>query len=347
MKNNNKWWALVLLAGLLQPVLAAEAVSVRVVTPQRGDVLRYVALPGTLVAEQEATIYAKVPGYLRSLTVDVGDRVIAGQSLGELEMPELEADAARFAAHVRVAESEYERLLAAREQAPDLVVPQTVDEALGRLEIARADRDRTERLLAYARLTAPFEGLVTRRHVDPGAYVPAATSGASANTAAIVTLMDVSKLRIQVPVPEREAALVRQGQPLRVSVDGIDGRRTATVSRLSFALDPDSRTMLVEADIDNTDETLRPGMYAHAEIGLERHEGVLTVPAAAVRTERAGSAVFVVTDNVARRVPVTVGFNDGEVAEIAQGLQGNEAIAVPPAGVVLVDGQPLNRSTTP
>src|SRR5690606_16360759 len=147
----------------------------------------------------------------------------------------------------------------------DLVVPQSVDEAEGRLEIARADVARINHLLQYARISAPFAGIITRRHVDPGAYVPAATSGAAATTAAIVTLMDTSKLRVRIPVPERDAALVATGQPVRLRVEGLQQQWVSSVSRHSFALDPESRTLQVEADLDNTDGQLRPGMYVHAE----------------------------------------------------------------------------------
>jgi RND family efflux transporter MFP subunit len=327
------------LACLWQPLHAAEAVAVDVVRPDRGEVMRYVALPGTLVAERQATIYAKMPGYLRTLLVDKGDSVQQGQLLGELEMPELQADQARFLALVNVAKRDYERLSEARKQAPDLVVPQSVDEALGRLEIARADLKRTQQLLGYARLTAPFTGIVTMRYVDPGAYIPAATSGASASTAAIVTLMDISRLRVQIPVPEREAALIDSGEPVRLHTEGVKTPHVATISRFSHALDPETRTMLVEADLENAEQTLRPGMYANTEIGVEVHRGVLRVPSVAVRAERNASVVFVVRDDHAMRTVVRVGFNDGDHAEILDGLSGTESLAVPPANVQLTDGQ--------
>jgi RND family efflux transporter MFP subunit len=339
--------AAVLLASWLPYAFAADIVSVQVVTPDRGEVLRYAALPGTLIADRQAIIYAKVAGYLRTLTVDKGDNVSAGQVIGELEMPELKADADRFAALVKVAEHDYERLVAAQKQAPDLVTPLAVDEAQGRMETARADLNRSKQLLNYARLTAPFDGIVTMRHVDPGAYVPAATSGASAATAAIVTVMDIKHLRVQVPVPERDAVHVSAGQPVRLHVEGLPQVFQASVSRHSFAIDPATRTMLVEADLANPDRILRPGMYAHAEIGVERHTGVLRVPSAALRSERNGDAVFVMGDNKVRRVAVKTGFNDGSHVEIVEGLSGSETVAIPASGTLLSDGQPVIRSETP
>ncbi|HXJ75274.1 MAG TPA: efflux RND transporter periplasmic adaptor subunit, partial [Candidatus Dormibacteraeota bacterium] len=190
-------------------LLAASAVDppkpleVKVTRPTRGEIIRYVTLPGTIRANQQATLYAKVPGYLKSIAVDKGDKVRAGQALGEIEVPELVAERARYRAElaraqaeVRVAELESARLGKARTQSPDLIVPQAVDAAEGRLamaqagiESAKANLERTEMLLAFSRLTAPFSGVVTMRHVDPGAFIPAATGGSPAS-AAVLTLMD-------------------------------------------------------------------------------------------------------------------------------------------------------------
>src|SRR5215468_3970119 len=122
---------------------AAKPVDVKVVRPTRGEIVRYVRLPGGIRANQQATLYAKVAGYLKTITVDKGDRVLAGQALGEIEVPELQADLAKYKAEVKVAERDYARIGEAQKKAPDLVTPQSVDEALGRVEVAKANVDRT------------------------------------------------------------------------------------------------------------------------------------------------------------------------------------------------------------
>jgi RND family efflux transporter MFP subunit len=217
--------------------------EVRVVRPTHGTIHRFVTLPGTLRARQQATLYAKVPGYLKSIAVDRGDFVQAGQSLAEIEVPELEVDRAKFQTEVRVAGIESQRVAAARSKAPDLVTPQSVDEAQGRLDLARARLDHAETLLRYRHILAPFDGIVTTRHVDPGAFVPAATAGSAASTAA-TTLMDFRTIRVVVPVPESEASRVRVSQPVRVSVEGLPGRMfEGNVSRHGFALDEASRSL--------------------------------------------------------------------------------------------------------
>jgi multidrug efflux pump subunit AcrA (membrane-fusion protein) len=181
---------LLLAAGPLQSADAPKPVEVRTTAPTRGDIIRFVTLPGSIKANQQVTLYAKVAGYLKSLNVDKGDRITAGQALGEIELPELAADSVKYRAEIKVAQTDYTRLEAAKKSAPDLVTPQAVDEAQGRLDIAEANLERTETLLNYSKLTAPFSGVVTMRYVDPGAFIPAATSGSAAQTAAIVTLMD-------------------------------------------------------------------------------------------------------------------------------------------------------------
>src|SRR5438034_10299087 len=148
------------------------------------------------------------------------------------------ADLARYKAEVEVAELDYKRLSESQKKAPDLVVPQTVDNAKGKLDVAKASLERTQTLLSFARITAPFSGIVTKRMVDPGAFIPAATSGSAAQNAAIVTLTDCNRIRVQVAVPELETSLVAADQPVKLTVDGLPGRTfDGKVTRFSYALD--------------------------------------------------------------------------------------------------------------
>ncbi len=316
--------------------------EVKVARPARGEIVRFITLPGTLRANQQATLYAKVPGYLKSISVDKGDAVKAGQAIAEIEVPELLADRAKYQAEMKVAEIGYERASAAQKKAPDLVMPQSVDDARGKFEIAKANLERTETLLAYSKLTAPFAGVVTMRYLDPGAFVPAATSGSAAPIAALVTLMDFDTVRAQVAVPEAEASLVRAGQPVRVSVEGLPGRSFAgTVSRFSYALDEATRTMLVEVDLPNPQHELRPGMYATVKLGVEKHTDALLVPVEALVMEKATASLFVAEGGKARKTAVKIGFNDGVKVEVLSGLGGSEAVIL--AGkLLLADGQAVN-----
>ncbi|MBM3875628.1 MAG: efflux RND transporter periplasmic adaptor subunit [Verrucomicrobia bacterium] len=400
--------------------------ALRVVTPTRGDVHRFVTQPGTVRPSQQATLYAKVPGYLKSIAVDKGDSVKTGSPLAEIEMPELvadlakaradlakaeadaakaRADAAKTAADVGKANAELTRMRAdiprakaeldlaaldqrrtedANKKAPDLVVPQQVDTAKARhdqaiashaaaqaaaaaaqatvsaaqalqnaavlaadaqvaaVAAAKANMARYETMLGFTRITAPFEGIVTARLVDPGAFIPAATGGSPAQTAALLVLMDFRTVRVQVMLPETEAPLASPGQPVRVSVEGLPGRTfEGTVTRHSYALDEATRTMLVEAELPNPKLELRPGMYAIVRVGVQKHANVMLVPSDALVMERATSFVFLNEGGKARKTPVKIGFNDGVNVEIVSGLA--ESAKVITAGkTVLVDGQPVN-----
>lgn len=314
---------------------APPAANVTFTRPTRGEISRSVTLPGSLFPYQQATLYAKVAGYLKSIGVDKGDPVKAGQALAEIEVPELLADRTKFVAEADVARIDFERLKEAQQKAPDLVVPQRVDEARGKWQVAKANLERIDTLLRYASIVAPFDGVVTRRMVDTGAFIPAATSGSAAQTAAVLTLMDFSRVRVQVAVPEREAAIVHKGCAVRVSPEGLPGRAfEGVVSRISYALDEATRTMLVEAELRNPQGELRPGMYAAVQIVLERKADALIVPANAVLTEKSESAVFTVVDRTARKLSVKTGVSDGTRTEILQGLRLDQP-------VILVGKQPL------
>jgi membrane fusion protein, multidrug efflux system len=330
---------LLFLAIPLGAFAAAGPVEVPVTSPKRGDIHRFVTLPGTLRANQQVTLHAKVAGYLKSIKVDTGDTVKAGQVLAELEMPELVAERASHEAEMRIAKSESDRVKAARAKAPDLITPQAADTAEARLALAQAALVENETLLRYSHITAPFNGVVTRRYVDPGAFVPAATAGTNPAAAAIVTIMDYSTIRARVAVPEIEAARVQVGMPVILTTDSIPGRTfRGKVSRHSGALDEATRSLHVEADFPNNDLTLRPGMYASIKIGVEQHTGTLLVPAAALVREKAAGFVFTFADGKATKVPVKYGFNDGTNAEILDGLPENARVIIP-GKLTLVNGQ--------
>lgn len=317
------------------PAVGAPA-EVRVVRPERGDIVRWVTLPGGIRPWQQVTLYAKVGGYLASVAADRGDRVKAGQVLAEIDVPELRADLGKLKAEAAIAAAALRRVREAREKATDLVTPQAVDEAEGRDAVAKATLQRAEIMLSCSRVTAPFDGIVTARMADPGAYVPAATSGSVSPTAAIVTVVDFGKVRAQVAVPEVESSLVTTGQPVRISVDGVPGRTfEATVSRLGHVLDDVTRTMQVEADVPNADGVLRPGMFASMRLGVDRHLQALLLPVEALVVEKAGTFAFVAEAGKAKKTAVTIGFNDGVHGEVLTGLSGSESVILcgktPPA----------------
>lgn len=327
------------------PSQVASPVTVQTALPRRGEIARTVTLPTfRILAYQEATLYSKVSGYLKTISVDKGSVVSKGQLLAEIEVPELLADEAQFKAETEVTRRNYERMAQARETAPDLVVPQTVDDLRGQWEVARAKLQRTQSLLQYTRITASFAGVITARFVDPGAFIPAATSGTPAQSAALVTLMDFSRLRVQVFVPEAEVPFIKDGLPVQVTVDELPERSfSGVVTRFAYALDEGTKTMLTEIELPNPTGELRPGMYASVKMEVERKQDALLLPVSAVLMEKGGSFVFRVVDNKAEKTQVQIGFNNGVDVEIAAGVAPDQPVIV--AGIqALNDGQAVTAA---
>jgi membrane fusion protein (multidrug efflux system) len=320
--------------------VSTPPVAVSTTTPHSGAITRTITLPTFRVLPyQSATIYAKVAGYLKTLKVDKGDAVKEGQLLAEIEVPEMLADETQFKAEAAVARANYERMAEARRKAPDLVIPQTVDDLRGHAEIAQAKLQRTQTLLQFARITAPFAGVVTARFVDPGAFIPAATTGSTPQNAAILTVMDFSRVRVQLYVPEAEVPLIKNGLAATLTVEEVPGRKfEGTVTRFSNVLDEGTKTMLTEIELPNASGVLRPGMYASVRLAVEKKASALLVPVGAVVVEKAGSFVFKVAEGKAHKVAVKTGFNDGVHVEIADGATAADTLILV-GKQALTDGQ--------
>jgi len=488
---------------------SSPPVAVQTAQPARRDVSRLISLPGDVHPWEEATLYAKVPGYLQSISVDKGDRVKAGQVLAVIQAPELQADrdqarqtyqsalaaaqgsrasGERAAAEMRRAQAAAEKAQADYDQAPAAVArakaqlqqmqgalqqaqeqkqqaqaalkesQEQVEKAHADLDAARADQrladltyerylgiynknamliakqdvdvveskaqsargktaaaqsavsaaqdhvqvsqaqvlaadsqiqqaqaqvaaareqvhltaaqqtslqkqlDVAERDLAvsrkqqavaqacaqqslfqanagrsafgkssdvadYARIHAPFSGVVTKRFVDIGAFIQ--TASATQSAAPIVTVADLSVVRVYIAVPEVEARFLRVGTPVTLTTTSLpDQMITGRVARTTGSLDPKTRTLLAEVDLPNQEGLILPGAYATAKVVLETHPHVLSVPTAAVGAEKAGKFVFVDDHGRVRRVGVTTGFDDGIYTEITSGLQEKEQVIV-------------------
>jgi membrane fusion protein (multidrug efflux system) len=322
----------------------APSTPVQTIHPKRGEIVRKVTLPGNVMAYQEATLYAKVAGYLKTISVDKGDTVKEGDTLAEIEAPELLADLVKVKAEAEAARLDYKRVTEAQNKASDLVMPQTVDAAKAKSGVAIAGVQRIETLLSYAKITAPFSGVITKRWVDPGALIPAPTSSSTSKSAAVVTLMDFSTVRIDVAIPDTEAPFVKKDLPVKVTVSELPGRTfQGTITRVSYALDESTRTMATEIEISNPDLALRPGMWATVEIELQKKENALLIPAEALVTEKNKNSLFVVRDNKAEKVSVTTGFDDGVNVEILKGCGPNDSVIA--AGKQSVtDGQKIQAT---
>jgi len=301
---------------------SALALDLPVTKPQKGTIHRWISLPASFAPWQQVELKARVAGYIEKITVDIGDVVTAQQQLIQIEVPELKADLIGHRAEVAAAEIEVKRLHEARAKSPDLILPQSVDDAEAKLAIAKAGMERTNALIDLAQIKAPFAGTITDRRVDPGAF-------AAAGGDTLLQLTDVSTLRLQVPVIEIETALLKVGQQIEAKVDALGGAIVkGTISRIAGTLDSATRTMLIEADFKNDDGKLCPGMFATARIAVEQHDNATIIPVAGLVKEKANSFVFKHVDGKAVKTAIKPGFNDGVNVEVPE-LKADDVILLP------------------
>ncbi|XZE20721.1 efflux RND transporter periplasmic adaptor subunit [Pirellulaceae bacterium SH449] len=228
----------------------------------------------------------------------------------------------------------------AREREADanvLTAKADIDAAKAKLKVSQSDIAQAETMLTYMELTAPFDGFVTSRNVDAGHYVQPA--GAS-NAKPLMTVSNVNKVRVFVSVPESEAAWVDAGFGNTDAGDLVTilspflpgGKIEARVTRTSLQLDPLSRSLSVEIDLDNNDLKLLPGAFVTTKILLEQRENVLTLPIGAIIKAADGTKCCVVVDGKIEHRPIELGLRAGDDVEIKSGLEGSERIVLVRAG---------------
>jgi RND family efflux transporter MFP subunit len=320
----------------------AAPIEVKAVHPHRGEVSRFINLPGEVRPLYEVTLFAKVDGYLDKLTVDKGDSVRAGELIADINVPELRANLVKYKAELELAEAEFKQAAnnAANVPAADSEGGKTrMGIASGKLAVAKGNVQYTEAMLKYARVTAPFDGIITKRYVDPGAYIPVPNAANTPEAAAIVNLTNFKILRMQVAVPETEATHIEIGQPIRWTTDDYPGQHfDGKVTRAYWAFDKATKTMLTETQMTNPGMKLRPGMLVNAHISIEKKDDVLLLPVDAVVREKINSFVFIYNDGKIKKSPVELGFNDGRNVEIVAGLKLAD-LAVVPGQQALRDSQ--------
>jgi RND family efflux transporter MFP subunit len=216
------------------------------------------------------------------------------------------------------------RIAAAEADVLSAEAVQTV--AVAEVEVARSRVERIETLVRFSQIVAPYDGIVTKRMVNRGDLVQAATSS---RTTPLFTVERVDQLRAVIDVPESDIAHIRPGVPAKVKLYGLGDEVTdAPVTRIASSLNPSTRTMRVEIDLPNPDGRLMHGMYAQVTIALDQRADALTVPASALLTEGKETFVYTVTNGFAIRTPVRVGLDDGVRVEVTDGLAEDALVVV-------------------
>ncbi len=292
----------------------------------RAPLSRQVTFPGEIHGFFETPIYGKVSGYVRSMLVDKGAIVRAGQLVALIDSPELDHQ-------VGTAKATYEidRITDRRNQelVRTLVIPQqTADEShAAMLEALDAWRS-LKAQQAYERVTAPYDGMIVARNLDPGALVATASAAGTSN-AALYELATLKPLRTYVYLPQALSPLVKDGDRATVMVNEYpQSEFTGSITRHPRALDQSTRTMLIEVDLPNQDLTLYPGMYSNVTLSIKGSNGLPKVPDQALIFNNDKVFVPVVRDNRIHLTEIRLGFDDGIDCEVIHGLQGDERVAL-------------------
>jgi RND family efflux transporter MFP subunit len=308
-------------------------------------------LPGQTAGWYQSTIFARVDGYVGSWTADIGDQVKQGQILAKIDTPEMDqqlnaarAKAASSAAQEAVAESSvsiakltYDRW---RDSPRGVVSEQereekkaSYEEAVAHLTAARAqtrlDEAEMGRYVAmdvFKNVTAPYDGVITARHLDVGDLVNA---GSSSNNNSLYSIAQSNRIRVFVDVPQKAASEMSVGLGAEVTSDQFPGQVfKGKLARSAMSIDAQTRTQRTEVDVPNPDLKLVPGMYLNVTFQLKQR-GLLEVPAAAILFRAAGLQVAVVdrSGRIDFR-PVTVAKDNGDTVVLASGVNAGDRVAL-------------------
>lgn len=295
---------------------AAPLEAVRVVA---GQLDATATIPGELVAWSAVDVVPRAQGFVERVEVDRGSRVRRGELLVRLVAPELRAERAEAAAKAQREQQTLARLRRAS-QTDGAVAAHEVETAQQAYSAETARVEAYRALESYLLVRAPFDGTITARHVHPGALV-----GPSAGP--MLRLEDVGRLRLTLAVPEHLVGGLQAGSEVSFTVRAWPERTFAgEVARVAASLDPQSRTMAVEVDVDNADGQLAPGMYADARWPVRRSAPALTVPRTAVVQSAQEVFVIRVRDGVAERVAVRRGLTDFKSVEVFGPLAAGEVV---------------------
>ncbi len=331
-------------------VLAARtnsmaAPTVSVATAKAGAPVETLILPGNVTAFTDSPIYARTDGYLDHWYFDIGARVKKGALLAVISTPELDrqvsqaesdlATAEATANNARIQAERYSGLVksnAVSQQDTDTFVNQAAATAAA-VKSAQANLQRLVELQSFEKVYAPFDGVVTAREVDTGQLISSG-SGQGAGTE-LFHMQALQTLRVYTNVPQLFSQTMKRGMKVGLTFPEYPGKTfEGTLVRTADAIDPVSRTLLVEVDVDNRSGTLMPGSLAQVHFKTPSAGPAYIVPASALIFRREGIQLSIVTSSgagtVAHLIPVTIGEDDGATVQIVSGLTPNDKVIQDP-----------------
>jgi RND family efflux transporter MFP subunit len=327
-----------------------QAPPVEVVKAETASASQALVLPGETRGWYSSTIYARVTGYVAKWLVDIGDVVKKDQVMAIIDTPDLDAqlqaaqaqlEASEAEAKVKESDTEFARTTSVRWQtSPKGAVSDQEREdkrahyessvaqlnaARARINLDRANVDRLTFLTHFKEVTAPYDGVVTGRHIDIGDLV---TAG-STNTTPLFGVAQYDRIRVFTNVPQSARVDVRDGQTAQITAGELPGRKfEGIVTRTSRSADPKARTLLVEIDLPNDDGALVPGIYVQVAFDVQGKAAV-QVPASAMLFRGSGPQVAIITaDDAIKFQDVKIARDNGKFVEIASGITAGDRIAV-------------------
>jgi RND family efflux transporter MFP subunit len=334
---------------------AAAILTVSVVHPSDAPLSPEISLPGNTQAFMDTPIYARTSGYLKHWYFDIGARVRKGQLMAEIETPEVdqqlqvaEADLKSVEANLNLANTTATRYLNLLKTTS--VSKQETDQATGdaaakkaAVDAAMANVRRLQQLQSFEKVYAPFDGVVTVRNTDVGALIEAGSGSAPRE---LFHLAAIHRLRVYVPVPEVYAGDIKNGGKATLTLGGSSGKSfEGTIARNSSMIDPASRTLNVEVDVDNSKGLLLPGSYVFVHVKVPERIENLTLPANTLLFRSEGLRVGVVRDGRVVLVPITITHDAGEIVEIAPSslIKPTDEVILDPSDSI-VEGQQVHVS---
>jgi RND family efflux transporter MFP subunit len=331
-------------------VLAAPVVTAN--PPQAGNTGTEIILPGNVYAYTDASLYARTDGYLSKWYFDIGARVRKGQLLAVISTPEVDkqllqarADLATAQANAGLAKTNsarYQGLLtenAVSKQDTDTFVSQAASTS-STVESAQANVQRLEQLQSFEKIYAPFSGVITARNVDVGQLI-----NAGAGTQ-LFRLSTVDVLRVYVNVPQINSQAAVPGTTAQLTLSEFPGQSfSGKIVRTAKAIDPSSRTLLVEIDVDNHNGKLMPGAYTEVHMNVHDQIAPLIIPVSALIFRGQGLQVATVqkgpNGDQAKLVQVTPGQDNGTTVQVIYGLNADSRVIQNPPDS-LIDGEPVH-----
>jgi len=332
----------------------AETPTVPVCAVSRSDGYREVSFDAELRPYQEIELHSKVTGYIDSMKVDAGDAVKDGQLIASLDIPETKIELEHAVAEERRSYADLERASAAYDEAhltftrisatdhaqPHLIAAQELDtarvkdrstaaaleSAKEQSKVAESEVKRFQTMVDYSQITAPFAGVITKRHADVGSLIQAGTSSGSSP---VVRLSQNDKLRVVFPVSISFVSHLQVGDPVEIRIPALDRTIQGTVARFSRKVETSTRTMDAEVDLPNDNLSLIPGIYAEAVLKIDRRNQALFVPIQSIQRAGETSSVYVINSkNLVEERQVKLGLEMPNKVELLSGVSENELVLV-------------------